>query len=557
MNNKKVILTLVKYGISFLLLAYSIISTGAQMFAFAGFFELAAIILITNIIAGRSEVAATIAGSILLLVFNLEMLILSFSGGEYLKLIMLTNVDSFEALSGDFGRYAIGAVILAAAALLPVTHIDFGKMLHLSADRSGSAFDYKALSCTLLCYLLVVMLVGNSYSPLYSLKYLYDEYRSQKALEVDISGMPDMTKEFLREGIESYTDLKPLDMDQPNVVVIFTEGLSQNIIDDERDVMPNARQLEEKSINFVNYYNHTAPTYRGLISQLYSEYQKENLDTNTLISVQSILGDKGYKTAFINTEPKNRHFTNYLKSLGFDDIVSTEKLDGSRLDSSSATDSSEKTVSDKQAFELLYSQMEEMSKEDEPFFIGIYTFGTHNSLDSPDEKYGDGNDRVLNKFYNLDCQLGSFLEAFDKSSLADNTVIIFTTDHCAYNSEDFRRAFPDHARAASFLDTIPLAIYYKGAEHEDIDAGGKNSLDFAPTVMDLLGISEKNYFLGESLFNEQIVWDSIENIYYDGGQTLTSAGNGISEPDLQRQTTFDKILADYLIAKQQIPPDDQ
>lgn len=553
MKNKKIILTLIKYGISFLLLGYSIVTTGAEMFAFVGFFELVTIILIINIIAGRSEIAATVTGSIVLFVFNLEMMILCLSGGEYLKLIMLTNVDSIEALSGDFRRYIIGAVILVAAAVLPVTHLDLGRLPWRKTERRDTAFDYKALSGTLLCYLLVVMLVGNTYSPLFSLKLLHDEYQSQQKLAVDISGMPDKTGEFLREDIESYTDLRPLDMDQPNVVVIFAEGVSQNIIEEERDIMPNARKLEEKSINFENYYNHTAPTYRGIISQLYSGYQKENLDTNTLISMQSILKDTGYNTAFINTEPRNSVFTSYLRTLGFDEIVSTEKLDGKSLKSSYETDSKGKTVSDKQAFELLMTQMEEMNKDKAPFFIGIYTFGTHNSLDSTDEKFGDGSDRVLNKFYNLDCQLGSFLNEFDKSSLADNTIVIFTTDHCAYNSEDFRRAFPDHKRSAAFLDRIPLAVYYKGVEHQDINAAGKNSLDFAPTVMDLMGISEKNYFLGSSLFNEQEIWDSIENEYYDGSRYLTSAGNEIGELDLQRREIFEKILSDYLIAKQQEP----
>lgn len=39
---------------------------------------------------------------------------------------------------------------------------------------------------------------------------------------------------------------------------------------------------EDRSFNFINYYNHTAATYRGLIGQLYSGHQYNNNDENTL-----------------------------------------------------------------------------------------------------------------------------------------------------------------------------------------------------------------------------------------------------------------------------------
>ena len=56
--------------------------------------------------------------------------------------------------------------------------------------------------------------------------------------------------------------------------------MSQHIIDDERNITPNIKELQSKSLSFSNYYNHTFATYRGIIGQLYSGYQLDNSDQN-------------------------------------------------------------------------------------------------------------------------------------------------------------------------------------------------------------------------------------------------------------------------------------
>ncbi len=85
--------------------------------------------------------------------------------------------------------------------------------------------------------------------------------------------------------------------------------------------MPNVAELEKKSLFFENYYNHTFPTYRGLSGQLFSGYQLQNYDENTLVSVQEAFRKKGYHTSIVNTEPLNLNFASFLESLGFDDVV--------------------------------------------------------------------------------------------------------------------------------------------------------------------------------------------------------------------------------------------
>lgn len=67
-----------------------------------------------------------------------------------------------------------------------------------------------------------------------------------------------------------------------------------------------------------------------------------------------------------------------------------------------------------------------------------------------------------------------------------------------------------------FVDTIPLMIYWKGIQPRSIDVHGKNSLDFAPSLLSLLGLGQRvhNLFLGCTFF-EECGLDRISNIGSD------------------------------------------
>ena len=118
-----------------------------------------------------------------------------------------------------------------------------------------------------------------------------------------------MLSQFYNEKVEGGIERPAQLASKPNIVLIFTEGLSQNIIDDERNIMPNIRQFESEAVYFENYYNHTAATYRGIIGSLYSAHQFNNNDKNCLVSLQSVMKKNGYHTLFLNPEPANKDFS--------------------------------------------------------------------------------------------------------------------------------------------------------------------------------------------------------------------------------------------------------
>ena len=528
------VITAVKYICSAILALLAVGGSGESGGLVAAYAELAAIFCVSNLIHMKWKKAGYIAGGILLLLFNSQMVVELF-GGTFISPAMITNLDSLEDLGGKTFIYGTGVLLVLAISLLPSRVID------------PKPFSYTGiLSAVLALELVFTLACGSSFSPLFAYYTLNKDLSRTRSLAASIDDVDeDMTTHFWDYADYNFRNKPDNLTENPNVVIIFTEGLSQNIVTDDRNIMPNVAELEKESLFFENYYNHTFPTYRGLIGQLFSGYQLQNYDENTLVSVQEAFRKKGYHTSVINTEPLNLNFATFLESLGFDDVVTNVDIEPEGTSS---------TLSDRQAYESLYDVISGEHATGQPFMTAIYTFGTHVSLDSPDEKFGDGSDRLLNKFYNCDFQFGRFMDKFLESDMADDTIIIFTADHCTYADSDFTGAFPGFRRAHTECDSMPLLIYYRGIEPETVDVNGRNSLDFAPTLLDYLDIRIGNYFLGFTLFADDQIsanMTSFDRIFSDSAvhaSTEDASINGLS--DVQKEI-FESELHKYYAAKTQ------
>ncbi|MBJ8325325.1 sulfatase-like hydrolase/transferase [Streptococcus pacificus] len=501
--------TIIKYLFSIVITLYSYKVTSDLVPIFAGVLELSMIFFISNMLFKVNKYIANIVNTVLMLLYNIEQVILIF-GGSYLTYTMLTNVDSLEALSGHAILYASGFLILLFFSFLPISE-QLKKM------------EYQILSF-LVIVILEISVVGlkifenTPFTNYYSLIQIHQERMDL----LNRIGNNEVTENFYKSEVVNATS-KPENLpDNPNIVVIFTEGLSERILHDDRGLMANTVQIEDESLSFENYYNHTFATYLGIKGQLYSGYQATNYEDNYLVGMQDVLNDKNYNTTFINTEPNNVDFTKYLKSMNFDEVISPDSI--------------KSTVSDKKAYQYLFETMEEKDKEDAPFFISMYTFGTHLSLDSDDEIFGDGENPNLNKFYNLDIQFKSFIDMFNQSELSKNTIIVFTTDHATYVDADYVNTFGND-RAVGHLDKVPFFIYYNGVTPQRIDVNGRNSLSLVPTILDYVDISEDNYFLGDTLFNNNST-SKLDTIFSSEDSIFTTKDSKIDflKPEVRDET---------------------
>ena len=534
--NYKLISTIIKYLFSVLITVLTIDTTGEWKYVAVALTELCIIFLVSDLLIERKPVAGQVLNCILCVLYNAQVAMLFF-GNSYLQLVMVTNLASVKALGGKAFEYGLGLLLVLTYSFLPICSIK----IHLKKFGKVMLLIVCVLECLVLCF------IGVRYSPVSGYVQVATQAIEILQLKQKVNSIDGAASDFYSAEIEDHIPKDPRLPDYPNVILIFTEGLSQNVVNDERNIMPNLSGLQAKSISFSNYFNHTFATYRGLSGQLYSGYQLDNLDENNLISIQDVLNAYQYHTTFINTEPANPEFTGYLNTFDFDEVLGT--IEDKR---SGMTES----YSDKEAYEMLYETACSLELEDAPYFLSIYTYGTHVTLDAVDEVYGDGSNSVLNKFFNLDVQLGRFLERFEESELFDDTVIVFTTDHATYQDSDFSNTFPNIYRPSSMVDEVPLCIYYKGVTPQNYDVNGRNSLDLVPTILDYLDISYPNYFLGTSLFSDDVDESLFDTTFNEETVLLTTHGGTVSALSDDDSNELAAMIQKYFVAKKQMITDE-
>lgn len=532
---------ILKYLFALLLPAMAVVVHGMTWrYLVIAWTEVLLIAFLTNLLCHVKSWLGYLFNVPALLFMNVQFAVL-YWGSTFVSAVMLANLDSVNAISGKFLAYGITVVMVLLFSFLPVAALPGGQKTSIALGIAAMIF-----------YGGVVLTGIIEYSPYRAVYMLYQQMqRSRLAAGVVEEAVNDMTagtegiteqpldkNEFYSDFVSDYIRKPENIPDSPNVILIFVEGMSQNIIDDTRNIMPNVAALQEQSLRFTNYYNHTFATYMGLSGQLYSDYQRKNYDANPLVSVQDIFKSYGYGTVFINTEPENKEFSEYLANFGFDELLA----DAGRADGMADA------LSDKAAYEMLLETALVKKEEEAPFFLAMYSFGTHATLDGVHEKYEGGSNALLNRFYDLDVQIGSFMDQFSKSALAEDTIVILTSDHATYQDADFVTAFPDYKREDPSLDCMPLMIYYEGVSPQSYDANGRNSLDLAPTILDFLDMSAPNYFLGDSLFAPES--RSLYDTYFESmGICYDTSGGEVRLLSAQQMQEFEKQLAKYYALK--------
>ena len=508
------IITCIKYLFAIGVTVAGALSAGHWRYIIGGLVELVLIALISEFLVSKCKIAGIILNDILLFIYGLQYLVMFFAR-TFTTTVMIENLNSVEDQVGNFLRYGIGVALLVIFSFLPITRF-------FQTKKTGrTVFLSIVFTLAVLAEAGLIFIGKSAGSPWVNAVQTTSDYIEEMKYRKRISEMIDVSEDESMESLVQFYKPrvdddrpKPESLpEKPNVVLILTEGLSQNVVDDDRNIMPEVSKLKQESIFFDHYYNHTFATYRAVSGQLYSGYQLDNLDENHLPSLQSILKDNGYHTIMINVEPYNPDFSGYLEAMGFDEVLTL--YDGLR--------GLGNTIADVDAYKLIFETMQEQPS-DTPFFLCIYTFGTHESLGSVDAIFGETEVKELDKFYNVDLAFGDFMDQFKNSDLYDNTVIVFTADHCTYGDKDFATYFSYRERIHTMLDQMPLMIYYKDVEPETIDVNGRNTLCLAPTLLDLLDISGENMFLGSSLFSNEHTGILETCTVIDRGMSRTEGG---------------------------------
>lgn len=312
--------------------------------------------------------------------------------------------------------------------------------------------------------------------------------------------------------------------EQPNIIIIFTEGTSARLLGcyggTRKDLTPNIDAFAKNCMQVENYYNHTAATFRGTQGQLASCYPRygggekggwvgfksgtgvaKQLAARNYQTLPKILGKRGYSTFFLSPHAQDDPYTQLLTMLGFKNIFTRDSMP-SLLDEKPVLH--HVSIQDEDMYKAL-SHLMEKQNTDSPFLIAMYTFDTHTQVDvlPGKEKYSDGKNEVLNTLHADDAAFGKFWEYFQHSRFKDNTIVIFTADHCHYHDKSYMDLVSNQKDYTKcFHDRIPLLIY--DPIHDlpsTFDANNNSSVALTPTICQLLGIQYvENSFMGTSIF---------------------------------------------------------
>jgi len=317
----------------------------------------------------------------------------------------------------------------------------------------------------------------------------------------------------------------PRDKNRPNIILIFTEGLSARTLSiynkKFNSLNPNLKDFSDNNstMKVSNYFNHTAATYKGLHGQFCSLYPKDTGSRKWLkgklkyTCLPKILSDKGYETTYLNTHYKNSSGIDEIVSrTGFDHVLSGEELSEKYL---GGIDKRGGYLQDQQFYKMLINYLKRKTEPTQkPFFLAMYTSETHAWTDVDTSKggiiYKDGSVETLNTIHNMDDAFGKFWKYFKQSKYFKNTLIIFTTDHCHFHDLKYLKLMKaslemDYDYRKSFVDKIPLLFYspYNDLPKE-FDAHSHTSVDLAPTLLHYLNINDvENSFMGNSLFERK------------------------------------------------------
>lgn len=303
------------------------------------------------------------------------------------------------------------------------------------------------------------------------------------------------------------TDNTPL-----NLIVFFVEGMSARIIQPYSDlfpsISPNIEDFSYHSTTIRDYYNHTFATYRGLGGQLCSIFPIGKLLKRTdYYCLPHALSERNYDTHFLFSQKKQKtHLFNVIKKTGFSKIDTYDEIKVLTKDKDNGLYNSDKSL-----IKALNSRLDEYARAESPFFIGLYNIETHNGFKigqdgsryrSPDNKVEH---EILDTFYNFDVAFGKFWQYFKQSKLFDNTIVVLTSDHAKFPSDEYVKLV-SHSPGwgAKFSDQIPFIIYHPHLEKGvNISVDNASSIDFTPSILHLMKLSPgKATFLGQSIFDK-------------------------------------------------------
>jgi len=256
--------------------------------------------------------------------------------------------------------------------------------------------------------------------------------------------------------------------------------------------MPNLCKLSKKGTSFPYTYSVGYPSTEGMLGLQLGIWSHPNkVFLSNLMNVRAkalpeILGDAGYHRIVLSAaEPSFDNFTPWFEKW----------FDVSEYNPQVNTDV---------PLAERFIEMYENRPLDKPLYFEWINFVTHTPFNVPksyatpaessDERYGQA-------VAYLDSAIGIVLNTIEKSPRAKETIIVVTGDHSIANGKAQKKL--DELGEANSTYTWTTFIWAGAGIPESLSVTTPVShVDYAPTIMNLLGVKASNNFVGHNLFDE-------------------------------------------------------
>lgn len=221
-----------------------------------------------------------------------------------------------------------------------------------------------------------------------------------------------------------------LNTSRPNILLILLESFSANAIESlggTPDITPNLNRLSQEGVLFTQCYASSFRTDRGLVAALSgypgqptTSIMKIPAKSRTLPSIARSLDSAGYRSDVLYGGDIN--FTNmkgYFLSTGYSAVTSdTDFPIHQRL--------SKWGAQDEVTFRYLYGELSARQQDDAPWMTTFLTLSTHEPFEVPYKRFEHP---YLNTLAYADSCIGSFIDSLKCTSIWDDLLVVFVSDH--------------------------------------------------------------------------------------------------------------------------------
>jgi phosphoglycerol transferase MdoB-like AlkP superfamily enzyme len=283
-----------------------------------------------------------------------------------------------------------------------------------------------------------------------------------------------------------------------NVILVIMESMSAAKMErygNTKHLTPFLDSLSHNSYYFDNIYTAGIHTFNGVFSTLFSFpaiYRQNAMKESTMFRYNGIgntLKKNGYSTTYFTThDGQFDNIEGFLRANDFEYIHTLADYPSEKAKTTLG-------VPDDFMFEFSMPVIDDLYKENKPFFVAFMTASDHGPYYLPDY-FKPKNQNIKDQMTEYaDWSLRKLISLASEKEWFDNTVFVFVADHGAPINAVYDIPLDYHH--------TPLIFYAPGIfkEPQTFDCIG-GQIDIFPTIMGILNQSYINNTLGIDLLSE-------------------------------------------------------